>query len=168
MAQTKSKKSTAIIIFATLAVGMIALDQISKVLVRANIELGSYISLIGDFFGLTYYQNSGAAFGIFQDATIILAIISAIFAGVCLLLFLKPNIIPQLNNIWSKAGLTLLFIGSIGNFIDRILLGFVTDWIKLGPIPNFNIADSCVTIGVILLVVFVLLPELFKKEQQHA
>ncbi|MCL2474511.1 MAG: signal peptidase II, partial [Chloroflexi bacterium] len=139
-----------------------------KVLVRANIELGSHLSLIGDFFGLTYYQNSGAAFGIFQDGTAILALISALFASGCLLLFLKPNIIPQLNNVWGNAGLTLLFSGSVGNLIDRIFLGFVTDWIKLGPIPNFNVADGCVTVGVILLLIFVLLPELFKKEQRHA
>ena len=169
MLQTESKKSKTIItIFAALATSIIAIDQISKALVRINIELGSYISVIGDFFGLTYYHNSGAAFGIFQNGTVILAIISAVFAIGCLLLFFKPNIIPQLNNTQGNIGLTLLFCGSVGNLIDRIFLGFVTDWIKLGPIPNFNIADSCVTIGVIVLIIFALLPELFKKDQHHA
>ena len=147
------------------AIFLVSLDQLSKALIRANFELGEYLPILGKFFGIDYTQNTGAAFGIFSDGTIFLAILAIIMTLICLGLILYPHLVPQINNRIGKISIALILAGAMGNLLDRLFLGFVTDWIYLPPIPNFNIADSCITIAVFLLLIFTFWPLILKKEE---
>jgi len=162
-----NKTTKQIIILTALTIFLLIIDQVSKAFVRAHVTLGEYIPILSKYLGITYSQNTGAAFGIFSDGTVILTVISTTMAVFCLWLFFNTRKVSQLNNIWGRLSLSLLFTGAVGNLIDRLFLGFVTDWIKLPPIPNFNVADSCITIAVVVIIVFIFLPMIFKKND-HA
>ncbi len=103
------------------------------------------------FFRLTYVGNTGAAFSIFTGKNSIL--IFAAIAGVILILtyyFYLYRRLPYLDTALNKIALAVILGGTIGNLIDRIRLGFVRDFIDVGPWPIFNVSDSCTVVGVIL------------------
>ncbi len=101
---------------------------------------------------MTHIYNTGAAFGLFQDQSFTLTIVAFIGIVVVLLfVFLVPRRFPFLDNRLGKLALGLVFGGTIGNLVDRLRFGYVTDFIDIGIWPAFNIADSAVTVGVILL-----------------
>jgi signal peptidase II len=125
-------------------------DQLSKFWVRSNISLGGSLPKTG-FFRLTHIQNTGAAFGLFQNQSLILSIIAII--GICFILYLVLFMyrrFPLLNTVLGKISLGLVLGGTVGNLIDRLSAGYVTDFIAIGIWPPFNIADSAMVVGVIL------------------
>jgi len=126
-------------------------DQLSKFWVRSNILLGESLPETG-FFRLTHLHNTGATFGLFQGQSLMLIIIAII--GVCFLLYLVLFMyrrFPLLNTVLVKLSLGLILGGTVGNLIDRLSSGYVTDFIAIGIWPPFNIADSAVVVGAILL-----------------
>lgn len=138
-------------LFLGIALLVVVLDQLTKFWVKANIPLGGSIPASG-FFRLTHIQNTGAAWGIFQDSTLVLAIISGIASMLILALgLLMQRRIELLGKPWVMVALGLVLGGTIGNFIDRAFIGYVTDFLKMGTFPDYNIADSCITVGGILL-----------------
>jgi len=109
------------------------------------------------FFRLTYAQNTGAAFSIFHGYSDILAVIASL--GVILILvyiFVLHRHFPFLDTRLNKIALGMILGGTIGNLIDRIALGRVTDFIDVGPWPIFNIADSSLVVGVIVFALSIL------------
>lgn len=141
-----------------IAVVAIVLDQWSKGLVRQNIALGEEIypiAFLAPFFRFTYWQNTGAAWGIFQNANIPLLILSSIISVLIIWYYHKAFDEPLIYRI----SMGLLLGGAVGNIVDRIQLGFVTDFIAVGRFPVFNVADSCVTVGVILMLLGLLIQE---------
>jgi signal peptidase II len=98
------------------------------------------------FFSISYITNTGAAFGMFQGSNIILMLVS-LAVIVFILLFYKS--IPC--SFAYSVGIGLVLGGAVGNLIDRIFFGFVTDFIAFSFFPAFNIADSCITIGALIL-----------------
>lgn len=109
-------------------------------------------------FSIAHVQNTGAVFGIFTNQAFLLTII-AIVGLVVILLF--SRYLPQ-SNILSTIALGLLFGGAVGNLIDRIRFGYVTDFILFrlwGDFywPAYNVADSAISVGVIVLIIFLLL-----------
>ena len=132
-------------------------DQLSKAWIRANLAIGQSIFEVG-FFRITHLNNTGAAFGLFQNHTLVLTIIGIIGAiAILFCAFLSRRYLPYVDNMPGKLALGLVFGGTIGNLIDRLRLGRVTDFIDVGFWPTFNVADSAVTVGVILLAVTILL-----------
>ena len=134
----------------------IALDLITKHFVYGGmVASGNDIIIIKDVIRLTPVENTGASFGIFQGHTGTLSIVSIItltaVAGF-LVLSLK------MRNGWLRAGLVLVIAGGIGNLIDRYTLGFVRDFIyfELIDFAVFNVADSGLTVGVILILIYVI------------
>lgn len=139
----------------------LSLDQFSKIGIRnffSNNVKNSY-NILGDFFRITYTRNSGAVFGISIGSGIlnqILFIIISIIA-ICILIYLFLKDTHPLANM----GFTLILSGAVGNLIDRIAFGNVTDFLDF-DFPDFiisrwyifNIADSCIVIGVIILVIY--------------
>lgn len=127
------------------------IDQISKILVDLNIGLNKSISIIPNFFDLTYVHNTGAAFSMFEGARWIFVIIAIIFLNVIFQLFIKNK---ELNKkevfVYS-----LLLAGIIGNLIDRVLYGYVIDFLDftiLGyDFAIFNLADTFIVISIILI-----------------
>jgi signal peptidase II len=132
---------------------LIAADQLTKVWAASSLPLGRPGLTLGWGFHLTYVQNSGAAFGILQDATLALAVLSGVVALV-IAVYLRRHAssLPALQ-LWALA---LILSGAIGNLIDRIRLGYVIDFIHFSvpgfDFPVFNIADACVVVGAGLLI----------------
>jgi signal peptidase II len=145
------KQRRNIVIFLATAAIVVPLDQLTKLWVKANIPLGGSIPASG-FFRLTHVENTGASFGIFQNTARPLAVVSAI--GACVVLWLGlyfSRRIPMLGWTTSMLALGLVLGGTLGNFIDRAFIGRVTDFLKMGPWPDYNIADSSVVIGGLLM-----------------
>lgn len=132
-----------------LAAAVVALDQGTKAIVRAQMELYEVWPAGWEIIRLHHVQNTGAAFGILQGAGtfLVVATFGAIVAITAFLLTL-----PAHGRLYHVA-LTLILGGAIGNLIDRLRLGAVTDFIDPTHYPAFNLADSCIVCGVALLAV---------------
>lgn len=142
--------------FFSISLMVVILDQVSKYMVTTFMEMGESIPSEG-FFRLTYTTNTGGAFSIFANHNFLLSI-AAVLGITILIIYLRY--LPIRSTIL-KAGLALDLGGAIGNLIDRIRVGEVTDFIDVGPWPVFNIADSSVVIGTILIAYYLL----FKMEK---
>ena len=127
-------------------------DQLSKFWIRSNLDIGESLFEIG-FFRLTHVNNTGAAFGLFQGQSFLLTIIALVgVATLSLYALFFHHRFPFLGNRLGKLALGLVLGGTVGNnLIDRIRLGFITDFIDFNFWPAFNIADSAIVVGVILL-----------------
>jgi signal peptidase II len=130
---------------AAVALVVVAADQATKALVRANVELGDRD---GVFPGveLVHVRNRGVAFGLFADGGLVLVAIGVVSVIALLAFFATHSRRPL---VWLPTG--LLLGGAAGNLIDRVRQGFVTDFIDLPLWPAFNLADTCITIGVLSL-----------------
>ena len=151
------------IIFFGTTLLIVITDQLSKFWIRSNLAVGESFSGVG-FFRLTYVRNSGAAFGLFPGQSFMLSIIA--LAGVATLLlytFLLQRRLPFLNNRRGKVALGLVLGGAVGNLIDRIYRGSVTDFIDFSFWPAFNIADSAIVIGTIMLAYLLIYSTISKK-----
>jgi len=138
--------------FSLTAVAVVAGDQLSKSWIRSNLVLGE-VSPEGEFLFFTHIRNTGATFGIFRDYTLALTIVGFVGVGVVLFYaFYLTRRYPSLNNLMSKSALGMLLGGAIGNLIDRVSLGYITDFIGVGGWPPYNIADAFVVAGVITFV----------------
>lgn len=140
-------------LYAILAAALVALDQVVKLLVRANIPLGGSVPFIPYLLDLTYVQNTGAAFSLLRQHTWLLTLISAVVVLVMCALIVKGFFQNALGR-WAAA---LVLAGGMGNLIDRVLLGYVTDMFQtvFMDFAVFNVADCCITIGVPLLFLYV-------------
>lgn len=127
-------------------------DQISKILVVKFLDLNS-LTVIKNFFYLTYTNNTGAAFSILTDKRIFLVLVGIIII-ILLIYYLKKH---QIKNTINKIAFALVIGGSLGNLIDRIIRGSVVDFIDIKifsyNFPIFNLADTFITIGVLLLLI---------------
>ena len=130
---------------------VIGLDQLSKYLVRTNMVLNTSVPEHG-FFRFTYGTNTGGVFGFFTNQTFLITV-AAVIAVVVILLYSRHR---MAHSMLMKVSLGMLLGGSIGNLIDRIRLGAVTDFIDIGAWPVFNLADSAIDIGVVLLIIYIL------------
>ena len=136
-------------LYAILVVLLVAADQLVKILVRANIPLGASMPFLPGLVELTYVQNTGAAFSLFSQHTWLLTLLSGV-VSVVLVICLGKRVLPH----WSgMLALALLLGGAVGNFIDRLLFGFVTDMFATTFVnfAVFNVADVGVVLGGVLL-----------------
>ena len=141
--------------FFLLAALIVAADQGVKYLVRANIALGQHVSFLPGVMDLTFVKNTGAAFSMLEEHTWLLTLLSGVVA-VILAVLLARRILPH----WfGQLALGLLLGGAVGNFIDRLLLGYVTDMFAAAFVkfPVFNVADIAVVVGGVLLCFHVIL-----------
>ena len=141
-----------------IVIASVLLDQITKYLAVEYVQLQGSIPLIEGVFNFTYHENRGAFLGSFADNRWVFLIASsvAIVAMVLYLIFVKDN------HILVKLSLSMLIGGGIGNMIDRVSLGYVIDFLdfELINFPIFNIADSFITVGAGLLIVYLLFFEM--------
>ena len=138
-------------------VALIALDQWVKFEIVKNIQLGEVKPFIPKILSLTYLRNTGAAFSILENQQWLFAVITLVVIGAAIW-DLSKHI---KGSAWLLSGLSLIIAGGIGNFIDRVRQGFVVDMFQLDFInfAIFNVADSYLTIGVMVLVVMMLKEE---------
>lgn len=176
MSDSDSRKS--LIIYGLILL-IVILDQISKYVVKQYMQLYESIPVMGDFFRLTYIENPGMAFGIQFENRLLFTILSVVAAGIVLVYLLKLN----KENFLFRFALALILGGAVGNLIDRLTVGRVVDFLDVEFLditlpafnflfftfpgyvmtrwPVFNIADSAVTCGMVLLtyIIFTQKPE---------
>jgi signal peptidase II len=144
------------LLFFAIALGIVALDQLTKWLVRSNLAIGETWPERSDaFVRIIHVTNSGAAFGILQGQTTFLIVTSLLGLGAIVLYYIYPPMEHGLIRI----ALGMQLGGAAGNLIDRVRLGEVTDFIDVGAWPTFNVADSSISISIVAVLIFFLLQE---------
>lgn len=131
--------------------GILALDQVTKFAVQQGMALHQSFPLLGEVVQLTYIRNPGAAFGITFGGRWIYLVLSVIACAVMIYYYFR---LPSVER-WGRYAMTGILGGALGNLVDRAIYGEVTDFIDIGVgayrWPVFNVADSAITIGIILL-----------------
>lgn len=133
-------------IFLGIAASWIAFDQITKVILRETLDVGDH-SVVTSFFRFSNVLNDGGAFGLFGGANVVLAL-SALVATVVIGLY---YLFPPVDHWATRLGLALILGGAVGNLLDRIYQGSVTDFINFSHFPAFNVADAGINIGVAVI-----------------
>jgi signal peptidase II len=129
------------------------LDQVTKAIVRTNLDVGEAWPDEDWLLNITNITNSGAAFGILKGQTIFLVTTSLIGLAAIVLYYVYP---PFDHGI-VRVALALMLGGAIGNLIDRVRFGEVTDFVNFEFFPAFNVADSAISIGVVTMLLFLLM-----------
>ena len=141
---------------------ILALDQISKYLIQLYLSpVGSSLPVIGGFLQLTNVHNTGAAWGMLEGFRWLFIPMTLIVAAVLVYVIIRFR---KKLTLFSRITLALLFAGAVGNFIDRVALSYVRDFLDITPwfsFPVFNVADSALSVGCVFLVI----DALFLKEK---
>lgn len=141
------------ILYLAIALLLVVLDQVIKYFVLIYLKPISTFTAIPHILDLVYVENSGVAFGMFSDLRWIFVIITSIVIIAFIILLIKN---AKQSKLFSVAA-TLIIGGGIGNLIDRLLYGYVIDYLSLSFFPPVcNFADYCITAGTILLVIYLL------------
>jgi len=144
-------------LFLLIAAFVVVLDQISKLWVRSNFELFQTVPITACL-SLTHVRNTGSAFGLFANQAFLLILVAIVGLVAILLLYRYLS----RSSILSISALGLIFGGAAGNLIDRLRFGYVTDFVDVRlwrdfHWPAFNVADSAITVGSMMLVLFIFL-----------
>lgn len=137
-----------------IAVTALAGDQLTKYIVSSRLSLDDSVHIVGPF-SIHHVHNSGIAFGLFSNATPIVTALTAIAVGWMLLFFARSGARHPILPI----ALGLLIGGSASNLLDRVRLGHVTDFLDFEFWPAFNLADTFIVLGVLILLAALLLPQ---------
>lgn len=132
-------------------------DQLTKALVVANVAVGERVNLIGDLVQVWHAQNRGASFSLLQGASLLFLVVSILSVG--MVVYFHRAL--RGRGWWLHLVLGVILGGTLGNFVDRLRQGAVTDWISIGigdlRWPTFNVADSSLVVGIGILVLYLLL-----------
>ncbi len=149
-----------------IAVVIVALDQWTKSWVRANIPEGtSWLpdswQWLSPYARFVNWYNTGAAFGMFKDGSMVFTVLAFVVIGAILFYYPKVE-----SDDWSlRLALSMQLGGAMGNLIDRLTIGHVTDFISVGTFPVFNIADASISVGAVVLFLGVWLRERAERKQ---
>lgn len=156
------------LVYYIIALIVIGIDQLTKWIIVKSMELGESIPVIENFFHITSHRNKGAAWGMLQGQMWFFYIVTVVVV-VILIYYIQKHTKgePLLGT-----ALGLMLGGAIGNFIDRLFRQEVVDFLHFTNIfgynfPVFNIADSALTVGVILLIIFMILDERKNKKEKE-
>ena len=132
-------------------------DQLTKALVVANVAVGERVNLIGDLVQVWHAQNRGASFSLLQGASLLFLVVSIFSVG--MVIYFHRAL--RARGWWLHLVLGVILGGTLGNFVDRLRQGAVTDWLSIGigdlRWPTFNVADSSLVVGIGILVLYLLL-----------
>jgi len=146
------------------AIGLLIADQVTKALVVADLAVGQRVSVIGDVVQVWHAQNRGAAFSLFQGGTVVFLVVSVLSVG--LVAYFQRAL--RERSPWLHVVLGMVLGGTLGNLVDRLRQGYVTDWLSIGlgdtRWPTFNIADASVVIGIGILVLYLVLTNPDRRE----
>lgn len=151
----------------TIAAAIIALDQWTKWLVRTHIPAGQSwlpdtLLSLSPYARIVHWYNRGAAFGIFQEGSMVFTVLAFIVSAA--IIYYYPQVSRQ---DWPlRLAMSMQLGGAIGNLIDRLTIGHVTDFISVGTFPVFNIADSSITVGCVVLLLGVWWQEQAAKKEK--
>jgi signal peptidase II len=160
---TKAGFSKTVILLLT-ALTILVADQLTKALVVANLAVGEKARLLGDLVQVWHAQNRGAAFSLFQGGTVVFLIVSVLSIG--MVAYFHRSLRDR--SPWLHVVLGIVLGGTLGNFIDRLRQGYVTDWLSIGigdtRWPTFNVADSSIVVGIGVLVLYLFLAHPDRRE----
>ncbi|WP_410768068.1 signal peptidase II [Fontibacillus sp. BL9] len=153
-------------IYFVIALIMFLIDQGTKYLIANSLTIGEQIPVIGNFFLITSHRNTGAAFGILEGKRwFFVAVTTVVVIGI--IWYLQK--VKNSGNKLLPTALSLVLGGAVGNFLDRAVSGEVVDFLQFNfgtyTFPIFNVADSCIVIGVALIVLDSLLE--IRREKKH-
>jgi signal peptidase II len=149
---------------------VIGLDQWTKSLVRNGLpEGGTWLpagwEALAPYARIIHWYNSGAAFGMFQGKSLVFTILAFVVTG--LIIYYYPQV--EDGDWWLKLAMGMQMGGALGNVVDRLMFnGNVTDFISVGTFPVFNVADSSISVGVVILLLGVWLKETAEKKKAAA
>jgi signal peptidase II len=155
-----------ILVAAVVIPAVIVLDQLTKwVIWNTYGPAGDALDAeyLGGLLRFHFVRNTGSAFGLFQGQTSILTFATFLAIGFLVVFFLRN----ARESAVVALAVSLLVGGAIGNLIDRVRLGYVIDWIKLPNWPTFNVADSSITVGVILLFLAIIISDMQEGAREH-
>ncbi|EGO5827717.1 signal peptidase II [Enterococcus faecalis] len=154
-----------LVVYFLISALLVGLDQWSKYLTVQNISLGETKEFIPGFLSLTHLRNTGAAWSLLEGKMIFFYVITVIVSVVIIYLLIKN----YKKSIWYSVGLSFVLAGAIGNFIDRVRLGYVVDMLQTDfmNFPIFNVADSTLVVGVICIFIYLILDEKAVKEGKN-
>ncbi|EOB2825022.1 MULTISPECIES: signal peptidase II [Enterococcus] len=154
-----------LVVYFLISALLVGLDQWSKYLTLQNISLGETKEFIPGFLSLTHLRNTGAAWSLLEGKMIFFYVITVIVSVVIIYLLIKN----YKKSIWYSVGLSFVLAGAIGNFIDRVRLGYVVDMLQTDfmNFPIFNVADSTLVVGVICIFIYLILDEKAAKEGKN-
>lgn len=154
-----------LVVYFLISALLVGLDQWSKYLTVQNISLGETKEFIPGFLSLTHLRNTGAAWSLLEGKMIFFYVITIIVSVVIIYLLIKN----YKKSIWYSVGLSFVLAGAIGNFIDRVRLGYVVDMLQTDfmNFPIFNVADSTLVVGVICIFIYLILDEKAAKEGKN-
>ena len=153
------------VLLALLSVGLLALDLVTKTWAQTNLQFGQSKVVIDGFFELTYHKNTGVAWSMGEGGALtpIFLLISFAVSVYVVYLWLKEN------DSLLLVALSMILAGNMGNFIDRLYLGFVRDMLSFNifgyAFPVFNIADVCLVVGFGVVILYMFIEE--RKEKHH-
>lgn len=151
MENSDKSNTNGLVLFSLVAALDILVDQLSKAWIRVHVPLGEWYFQAG-FFRIIDIRNTGAAFGLFQGSTAVLAVLSVMGAiAIFLFAFFVRHRFSFLRTTLGRVTLGLILGGIVGNMIDRLRLGYVTDFLDFTYWPTFNVADASVVVGISLL-----------------
>jgi signal peptidase II len=152
---------------ATIAAFIVVLDQWTKWLVRVNIPDGGVwlpesLAWLSPYARIVHWHNTGAAFGMFQNASMVFTVLA--FIVIAAILYYYPHVE---NSDWSlRLAMSMQLGGAIGNLIDRLARGRVTDFLSIGTFPVFNVADASISVGAVVLLLGVWLTERAERQEK--
>jgi signal peptidase II len=145
------------ILFATVALTVVILDQLTKASLVSMLDPGERLEVVGTWLRLVHGQNSGALFGLFRDQAVLFGLVSLGVIGLIIAYHGRSG-----RNTYLTVALGLLLGGAIGNLLDRFRLGYVVDWIDVGigdtRFWTFNVADAAVSTAIVLLIGLAIFP----------
>ncbi len=150
----------------SIAGAIVALDQWTKWLVRTNLPYtGTWVpkgmEWLAPYARIVHWYNSGAAFGIFQNGSLVFAILAVIVISIIVYFYPHTD-----SSDWTlRLAMALQLAGAAGNLVDRLIMHRVTDFISVGKFPVFNVADASISIGVVVLLLGVWVKERIEKRQ---
>jgi len=153
---------------ALIATVIVAFDQWTKWLVRSNISSGEQwlpdsLQWLLPYARIVHWYNTGAAFGMFKDASMILTVLAFIVIGA--IVYYYPQV--DSNDWYLRIAMSMQLGGALGNLIDRLTIGHVTDFISIGSFAVFNIADASISVGAGILLLGVWMMERAEKKARQ-
>ncbi|HET7031067.1 MAG TPA: signal peptidase II [Candidatus Limnocylindrales bacterium] len=147
------------LLFTALAATVVVADQLAKALVTTQLRPGQSVDVIGDLVRIVFGQNTGALFGLFKDNAVMFGLVSIAVIGLIVAYHWKAA-----AGLYLTITLGLLLGGAIGNMLDRLRLGYVVDFVDAGlgslRFYTFNVADSAISLAILLLLIAALRPSL--------
>ena len=142
--------------YLVLVATILVLDRWTKALIQKRFDLNESISVIDGFFNITYVRNTGVAFGIFDPLSLpAKSVVLSVFTAFAAVVVITYSVRSPLRNRLLQFALALILGGALGNLFDRVAYGYVVDflefYVRAYHWPSFNVADSTISIGVVLL-----------------